>query len=102
MTPKFVIEGTIPGAGSLSAEQLKAIRNSCGVLKNLGPQIQWLQSYSTDDNIYCVYIAPDEAIVWEHAKPGTVSDRFSARRASDDRPGNSGIACLKQARLAAL
>ena len=69
--PKFVIERTIPGAGSLTAEQLKAIsQKSCGVLKNLGPQIQWVQSYVTDDKIYCVYIAPDEAMVREHARLG--------------------------------
>jgi hypothetical protein len=69
--PKFVIERTIPGAGSLTAEQLKAIsQTSCGVLKKLGPQIQWVQSYVTDDKIYCVYIAPDEEMVREHARLG--------------------------------
>src|SRR5262245_5136156 len=57
--PKFVIERELPGAGKLSAEQLQGIsQKSCSVLKNLGPQIQWLQSYVTDDKIYCVYIAP--------------------------------------------
>lgn len=69
--PKFVIEREIPGAGELTPEQLKAIsQTSCGVLRELGPQIQWLQSYVTDDKIYCVYIAPDEATVLEHAKQG--------------------------------
>lgn len=69
--PKFVIERNIPGAGSLTAEQLKGIsQTSCGVLKTLGPQIQWVQSYVTDDKIYCIYIAPDEETVREHARLG--------------------------------
>ena len=69
--PKFVIEREIPGAGNFSPEQLKAIsQTSCGVLRDLGPQIQWVQSYVTDDKIYCVYIAPDEALVREHARRG--------------------------------
>lgn len=69
--PKFLIEREIPGAGKLSAAELQAIsQKSCGVLKGLGPQIQWLQSYVTGDKVYCVYIAPDEAMVREHAKQG--------------------------------
>ena len=69
--PKFVIEREIPGAGKLSTEQLKAIsQTSCGVLSKMGPQIQWLQSYVTGDKIYCVYIAPNEEMVREHAKQG--------------------------------
>ncbi|MGA7158235.1 MAG: DUF4242 domain-containing protein [Acidobacteriaceae bacterium] len=69
--PKFVIERNIPGAGNLTAEQLKGIsQTSCGVLRNMGPQIQWVQSFVTDDKIYCVYIAPDEATVREHAMQG--------------------------------
>jgi uncharacterized protein DUF4242 len=69
--PKYVIEREIPGAGQLTAEQLKGIsQNSCGVLSEMGPQIQWVQSYVTDDKIYCVYIAPDEEMVREHAKQG--------------------------------
>ena len=69
--PKFVIERSIPGAGKLSPQELKAIsQKSCGVLKGMGPQVQWIQSYVTDDKIYCVYIAPDEAAVREHAKQG--------------------------------
>ena len=69
--PKFVIEREIPGAGSLSPQQLQAIsQKSCGVLRNLGPQIQWLHSYVTDNKIYCVYIAPDEETVREHARQG--------------------------------
>ena len=69
--PKYVIEREIPGAGGLSAEQLHGIsQKSCGVLQNLGPQIQWLHSYVTQDKIYCVYIAPNEEMVREHAKQG--------------------------------
>lgn len=69
--PKYVIEREIPQAGSLSAEQLHAIsQTSCGVLRELGPQVQWLHSYVTDDKIYCVYIAPDEDAVRKHAEMG--------------------------------
>lgn len=69
--PKFVIEREIPGAGKLTPDQLHAIsQKSCGVLQSMGPRIQWLQSYVTDNKIYCVYIAPDEATVREHAKQG--------------------------------
>lgn len=69
--PKYVIEREIPGAGNLSAEQLKGIsQTSCGVLRNLGPEIQWVQSYVTGDKIYCVYIAPNKEMVLEHAKQG--------------------------------
>jgi hypothetical protein len=78
--PKYVIEREIPGAGKLSAQELKAIsQKSCGVLSNLGPQIQWLQSYVTGDKIYCVYIAPNEALVREHANQGG----FPANRVSE-------------------
>ena len=69
--PKFVIEREIPEVGKLSPEQLKAVsQTSCGVLRELGPQIQWLHSYVTDDKIYCIYIAADEAAVREHAQLG--------------------------------
>lgn len=69
--PKFVIERDLPGAGKLSAQELHAIsQKSCGVLGKLGPQIQWLQSYVTGDKIYCVYIAPDEKLVRQHAEMG--------------------------------
>ena len=69
--PKFVIEREIPGAGSLTPQQLQAIsQKSCGVLRNLGPEIQWLHSYVTGDKIYCVYIAPNEELVREHASQG--------------------------------
>jgi hypothetical protein len=80
--PKYVIERDIPGAGKLTSDQMHAIsQKSCGVLKNLGPQIQWVESYVTDDKIYCVYIAPDEAMVREHAKQGGFpANRVSAVR----------------------
>jgi len=69
--PQFVIERTIPGAGSLTAEQLKAVsQTSCGVLKTLGPTIQWEHSYVTDDKIYCVYSAPNAEMIREHARLG--------------------------------
>jgi predicted Rdx family selenoprotein len=69
--PKFVIEREIPGAGKLSPAELQAIsQKSCGVLQNMGPKIQWLHSFVTDDKIYCIYIAPDEATVLEHARQG--------------------------------
>ena len=69
--PKYVIEREIPGAGKLSAADLKGIaQKSCGVLQKMGPQIQWIHSYVTDNKIYCVYYAPDEAAVREHAKQG--------------------------------
>ena len=69
--PKYVIEREIPGAGKLTPDQLKGIsQTSCGVLKDLGPQIQWVQSYVTGDKIYCVYIAPNAEMVREHAQSG--------------------------------
>ncbi len=69
--PKYVIERELPGAGRLSAEQLKAIsQTSCGVLSAMGPQIQWVQSYVTDDKIYCIYIAPNPEMVKQHAIQG--------------------------------
>jgi hypothetical protein len=69
--PKFVIEREITGAGKLPKAELQAIsQKSCGVLKEMGSQIQWVQSYVTDDKIYCVYIAPDEAAVRTHAQKG--------------------------------
>jgi len=78
--PKYVIEREIPGAGKLSPEQLQAIsQTSCGVLNHLGPQIQWIESYVTDDKIYCIYRAPNEAMVREHASQGG----FPANRVSE-------------------
>ncbi len=78
--PKYVIEREIPGAGALSAGQLQGIsQKSCGVLRQLGSEIQWLHSYVTGDKIYCVYIAPNEEMVREHAKQGG----FPANRVSE-------------------
>jgi hypothetical protein len=69
--PKFLIEREIPGAGKLTPEQLQGIsQKSCSVLGSMGPQIQWVQSYVTGDKIYCVYIAPNEQMVREHARLG--------------------------------
>jgi hypothetical protein len=80
--PKFVIEREIPGAGKMSPQELQAVsQKSCGVLQKMGPHIQWVQSYVTDDKIYCVYIAPDEAAIREHAKQGGFpANRISAVR----------------------
>jgi hypothetical protein len=69
--PKYVIEREIPGAGKLTTADLQGISaKSCSVLRDLGPSIQWVESYVTDDKIYCLYIAPDEALVREHARQG--------------------------------
>lgn len=77
--PKYVIERDIPGAGQLSAAELRGIsQKSCGVLSGMGPQIQWLHSYVTGDKVYCVYIAPNEEAVREHARQGG----FPANRVS--------------------
>jgi hypothetical protein len=77
--PKYVIERNIPGAGKLSAAELHAIsQKSCGVLGTMGPQIQWVHSYVVDDKIYCIYIAPNEEQVREHARLGGFpADRVS-------------------------
>lgn len=78
--PKYVIEREVPGVGKLSAPELQAIsQKSCGVLGQMGPAIQWVHSYVTDDKIYCVYIAPNEAMVREHAQRGD----FPANRISE-------------------
>ena len=77
---KYVIEREIPGAGKLSAQELQAIsQKSCGVLQQMGPQIQWVESFVTNDKIYCVYIAPNEEMVREHAQKGG----FPANRISE-------------------
>ena len=69
--PKFVIEREIPGAGKLGQDELRGIsQKSCGVLRDMGPQIQWVQSYVTDNKIYCIYNAPDADAIREHAKRG--------------------------------
>ncbi len=78
--PKYLIERDIPGAGKLSPQELQAIsQKSCGVLSKLGPQIQWVHSYVTNDKIYCVYIAPNAEMVREHARQGG----FPANRISE-------------------
>jgi hypothetical protein len=84
--PKYVIEREIPGAGKLSAQELQAIsQKSCGVLNQMGPQIQWVQSYVTDNKIYCLYIAPNEEMVREHARQGGFpANRVSAVRSIID------------------
>jgi hypothetical protein len=80
--PKYIIERDIPGAGKMSDDQLRDVaQKSCDVLRKLGPQIQWRESYVTDDKIYCVYIAPDEDIVRQHAREGG----FPANRVSEVR-----------------
>ncbi|MCB1794665.1 MAG: DUF4242 domain-containing protein [Candidatus Competibacteraceae bacterium] len=84
--PKYLIERELPGAGKLSPADLKAIsQKSCGVLSALGPQIQWVQSYVTDDKIYCVYIAPNADLVKQHAEQGGFpANRISEIRADID------------------
>jgi len=78
--PKYVIEREIPGVGKLPAGELRAIsQKSCGVLRNMGPQIQWVESFVTGDKIYCIYIAPDEQSIREHAAQGG----FPANRISE-------------------
>jgi hypothetical protein len=80
--PKYVIEREIPDAGKFTPEQLQGISQaSCGVLEKLGPKIQWLESYVTDNKIYCIYIAPNEGLVREHAKLGG----FPANKVSEVR-----------------
>ena len=80
--PKFVIERDLPGAGKLTAAELRGIsEKSCGVLRSMGPQIQWVQSYVTDDKIYCVYIAPNADMIRQHAQKGG----FPANRISEIR-----------------
>ena len=80
--PEFVIERDIPGAGQMTEDQIRDVSiRSLEVLKGIGPQIQWLHSYVTDDRIYCVYLAPDEATVYDHArKLGVPANRVSAVR----------------------
>ncbi|MCM3871593.1 MAG: DUF4242 domain-containing protein [Pyrinomonadaceae bacterium] len=78
--PKFLIEREIPGAGNLSRAELQAVsQTSCGVLQKMGPQIQWVESYVTADKVYCVYIAPNEEMIREHARQGG----FPANRVSE-------------------
>jgi len=78
--PKYVIEREIPGAGQLTPQQLQGVsQKSCSVLRNLGPEIQWVHSYVTADKIYCIYIAPNEDMIREHAQQGG----FPANRISE-------------------
>jgi cell division inhibitor SulA len=78
--PKYVIEREIPGAGKLTAMELQGVsQTSCDVLRKLGPEIQWLHSYVTGDKVYCVYIAPNEELIREHARQGG----FPANRISE-------------------
>ena len=78
--PRYIIERELPGAGKLSAPELKAIaQKSCAVLDKLGPRIQWIESYVTGDKVYCVYISPNEQLVREHAQQGG----FPANRISE-------------------
>ena len=78
--PKYVIEREIPGAGNLSPAELQSVaQTSCNVLRNMGPEIQWIHSYVTDDRVYCVYLAPSEELIREHAKQGG----FPANRISE-------------------
>jgi hypothetical protein len=78
--PKYVIERELPGAGQLTPQQLQAVsQTSCGVLRKLGPEIQWVHSYVTQDKIYCIYIAPNEALIRDHASQGG----FPANRISE-------------------
>ena len=78
--PKYVIERDIPGAGNLSPQELQAIsQKSCSVLNEMGPKIQWVQSYVTGDKVYCIYIAPDEETIQQHAQQGG----FPANRISE-------------------
>lgn len=78
--PKFVIEREIPGAGNLSPQELQSVsQTSCGVLQQMGPSIQWLHSYVTGDKVYCVYIAPNEEMIRQHAQQGG----FPANRVSE-------------------
>lgn len=82
--PKYMIERELPGAGNLSRDELQGVSQaSCGVLRGLGPEIQWVQSYVTQDKIYCVYIAPDEQMIREHARHGG----FPANTISEIRAG---------------
>jgi hypothetical protein len=77
--PKFIVEREVPGAGKMSSQELQAIaKKSCNVLRAMGPQIMWVQSHVTDDKIYCLYIAPNEEAVRDHAqKGGFPADRVS-------------------------
>ena len=96
--PKYVIEREIPGAGNMSPQELQSVsQKSCSVLRNLGPQIQWLQSYVTGDKIYCIYIAPNEEMVRQHAQQGG----FPANRISEIKTVIDPTTAEEKERLAA-
>jgi len=98
--PKFVIEREIPDAGKLSAQELQAIsQKSCGVLQNIGPKIQWLQSYVTDDKVYCVYIAPDEGHRTATRPTGRVPCQQGRSHSGSDRPDDGRVADYGERRL---
>src|SRR5258706_9288251 len=95
--PKYIIEREIPGAGQLSADELHAIsQKSCGVLNTMGPRIQWVHSYVTGDKIYCVYNAPNEEMVREHAKRGGFpANKISEVKAIIDPVTSEGVLAAK-------
>src|SRR5438876_10709203 len=96
--PKYVIEREIPGAGNMSPQELQSVsQKSCSVLQNLGPQIQWLHSYITGDKIYCIYIAPNEEMIREHAQQGG----FPANRISEIKTVIDPTTAEEKERLAA-
>ena len=96
--PKYVIEREIPGAGNMSPQELQSVsQKSCSVLQNLGPQIQWLHSYVTGDKIYCIYIAPNEEMIREHAQQGG----FPANRISEIKTVIDPTTAEEKERLAA-
>ena len=96
--PKYVIEREIPGAGNMSPQELQSVsQKSCSVLRNLGPQIQWLHSYVTGDKIYCIYIAPNEEMIREHAQQGG----FPANRISEIKTVIDPTTAEEKERLAA-
>jgi cell division inhibitor SulA len=90
--PKFIIEREIPGAGKLTSSDLQSIsQKSCNVLKELGPTIQWVESYVADDKVYCVYIAPSEDLIKEHARQGGFpANKISQVRAIIDPTSSEG------------
>lgn len=91
--PKFVIERELPGAGKLSSADLRSIsEKSCDVLRALGPEIQWVESYVVDEKIYCVYLAPNEELIREHAtKGGFPANKISQIRATIDPTSSEGV-----------
>ncbi len=93
--PKYLIEREIPGAGKLSPQELTAVaQKSCGILSQMGPQIQWVESFVTQDKIYCLYIAPNEEAILEHARRGGFpADRISEVKTVIDPTTAEGKSC---------